>query len=193
MMAAEASHYTWNIYIDGVHRTDMPQNEGWFYGEDWLHSSEMLTEEGSYILTTLEKDGTQYLWFCNPNDQQLSSSDSGEFSGYGRGALDSWLDYELSFVSKTETDKTMELAFEVFADEGNPNNALMSFVFDQRMRLSEARFESDVPYTDAYGTPSTVRTVRQTIVIAFPKVSEAMCRDMIEEAYTDIVAAQTAE
>ncbi len=185
MMQENIAHYTWEMYVDGVMGSGTPRNEAWFYGDDWLHRSEMVTEDGTYIQTTLEKDGVQYLWSCNPNGQQILSSDSGEFGGYGRRALDSWLGYEMSFVSKTETDKTTELVFEVFADEGNPNNARISYMFDQRMRLSEARFESDIPHTDENGQ---VTRHRQCIVIAFPKVSEPMCRDTIKEAYETIMA-----
>ncbi len=194
LMAAEASHYTWNIYIDGVLRTDMPRNEGWFFADSWFQHSELLSDGRSYESVFLEKDGVQYAWSRIDGREQLLTSDSGEYDAYGRSVFDTWLNYDLEFVSKTETDNGLELVFEALWEGENPTNGQQTFIFDENERLAEARFESDVPYTDAYGTPSTVRTVRQTIVIAFPKVSEAMCRQMIEEAYAELMAAQkTAE
>ena len=188
MMSAEVSHYTWNIYIDGVHRTDMPQNEGWFLGDDWLRKSKSESEGRSHEQVMLEKDGMQYAWTRIDGTEQLLTSTKGEFDAYGRGNFNAFLDYELSFVSKTEKADTTELVFERETG-GDPATALQTYIFNSNMRLTEIRIESS---SDLRAADGTVATGVQTTVITFPRISEAMCRGMIEEAYADIVAVQKA-
>ena len=189
MMAAEVSHYTWDIYIDGVLRTDMPQNKGWFYGDDWLIVSESEADGRSYEQLFLEKNGVQYAWTLIDGVEQLLTSDSGEFDAYSEGNFSAFLAYDLSFVSKTESADGVELVFEINTG-GDPATALQSYIFDSDMHLTEIRIESN---SDLRENDGTVSTGVHTTVITFPKVSEAMARNMIEEAYEEIFAAQKAK
>ena len=73
LINSEALHYTYEIHINGEPRGDLPCNEGWFFGEDWLFVSTADMPDAMRSQTIAEVDGVQYV-VSGLGDEQTSPS-----------------------------------------------------------------------------------------------------------------------
>ncbi len=187
---SEALHYTYEIHINGELRTDLPCNEGWFFGEDWLLISTADMPGAMRSQTIAEVDGVQYV-VSGLGDEQTSPSCfyAGEFDAYGKKPIEDFINYDLEFISESDTDDGKVYSFTVLTDGVGTDN-LQSYIFDKSGRLTEAHFESGTIEAVLDGVP---QFVSQTVVYRFPEVSAEECREAIDKAFYSIAARSEAE
>jgi len=184
LVEADILHYTFEIYINDEPRGDLPRNEGWFFGEDWLFVSTANMPDAIQSLTIAELDGVQYA-VSGLGDEQTSPSCfyAGEYDAYGKKPIEDFINYDLEFVSESDTDDGKIYSFTVLADGAGTDN-LESYIFDKSGRLTEAHFESETVEAVMDGEP---QFVSQTVVYRFPEVSAEECREAIDKAYEAIM------
>ncbi|MBR2880372.1 MAG: hypothetical protein IKC02_06850 [Oscillospiraceae bacterium] len=184
LVEAEALHYTYEIHINGEPRGDLPRNEGWFLGEDWLFVSTADMPDAIQSLTIAELDGVQYA-VSGLGDERTSPSCfyAGEYDAYGKKPIEDFINYDLEFVSESDTDDGKIYSFTVLTDGVGTDN-LESYIFDESGRLTEARFESETIEAVLDGVP---QFASQTIIISFPETSPQECREAIDKAYEAIM------
>ncbi len=185
LVDAEFLHYTYEIHINGELRTDLPRNEGWFFGEDWLLVSTADMPGAMRSQTIAEVDGVQYV-VSGLGDEQTSPSCfyAGEFDAYGKKPIEDFINYDLEFVSESDTDDGKIYSFTVLTDGVKTDN-LQSYIFDKAGHLTEARFESETVEVVMDGVP---QLASQTVVYRFPEVSAEECRDAIDKAFYALTA-----
>ena len=184
LIDSEALHYTWEIYVDGELRTDLPRNEGWYHGEDWLFVSNADMPDAAQSQTIMEVKGEQYvLSYRNEKRGMLARFTEGEYDAYGKKPIEDFINYDLEFVSESDTDDGKIYSFTVLADGVGTDN-LESYIFDKSGRLTEARFESETIEAVLDGVP---QFASQTIIISFPETSPQECREAIDKAYEAIM------
>jgi len=181
----EACHYTWEIYIDGELRTDLPRNEAWYHGEDWLFVRSADMPDAAQSQTIMEAYGEQYvLSYLGEERTMLGRFTNGEFNAYAAKPPETFLSYDMEFVSETETEEGTVYSFRVLTD-GVETDSITSFVFLKSGRLIEARFQSETAEAVIDGV---AQLTSQTVVISFPEISAAECREAIDAAYEEIMA-----
>lgn len=185
LINSEALHYTYEIHINGELRGDLPCNEGWFFGEDWLFVSTADMPDAIQSLTIAELDGVQYAVSGLGDEQTIHGCFyAGEYDAYGKKPIEAFINYDLEFVSESDTDDGKVYSFTVLTDGVKTDN-LQSYIFDKAGHLTEAHFESETVEVVMDGVP---QLVSQTVVYRFPEVSAEECREAIDKAYEAISA-----
>lgn len=185
LFAQPGFHYTQEIYVDGVLRTDLPRNEGWFYEDDWLFVSNADMPDAAQSQIIMETYGEQYvLGYMDDERTMLGRFTRGEFDAYGIKPPETFMAYDLYFISVSETDEGTVYDFNVRSD-GVETTTTASFIFDEVGRLTQARIETEASEAVIDGV---AQLTGQRVVISFPEVRAEDCRKAIDEAYEEIMA-----